>query len=71
MKGSQCSHLVHIGDDGGALDVHEDEARDDVGLQGRVGPGGAAGIDVETALVLVSFKLNDKQRNQSEPSEPS
>ena len=50
--------LVDVGDDSGALDVHEDEAGCDLCLQGRVCPRRAARIDVELALVLVRLKLN-------------
>ena len=49
--------LINIGDHSGALDVHEDEAGGDVGVQGGVGSGGGAGVHVELVLVLVRLKL--------------
>ena len=51
------NQLIDIGDDGGALDVHKDEAGGDVGVQGGVGPGGGTRVHIKLVLVLVSFKL--------------
>ena len=51
------NELIDVGNNGGALNVHQDEAGDNLGLQGRVGPGGGPGIDIELVLVFVGFKL--------------
>ena len=51
------NELVDVSYYGGALDVHQDEAGDDLSLQGRVGPSGRARIDIELVLVLVRLEL--------------
>ena len=51
------NQLINIGNHGGALDVHEDEAGGDVGVQGGVGPSCRTRVHIELALVLISFKL--------------
>ena len=49
--------LVDVGDDGAALDVHEDEAGDDLRFNCGVSSGRGAGVHIKLVLVLLRFKL--------------
>ena len=49
--------LVHVGDHGAALDVHQDEAGDDLGLKGRVSSCRGARVDIKLVLMLICLKL--------------
>ena len=51
------NQLINIGNHGGALDVHEDEAGGDVCVQGRISPSCRTRVHIELILMLISFKL--------------
>ena len=44
------NELVHVGDHGAALDVHQDEAGDDLSLKGRVSYCCGARVDIKLVL---------------------
>ena len=51
------NELVDIGDNCGALDVHQDEAWNDLGVKSAVCSSGRAGVHVKLVLMLICLKL--------------
>ena len=51
------NELVHVGDHGAALDVHQDEAGDDLGLKRRVSSCRRARVNIKLVLMLICLKL--------------
>ena len=49
--------LVHIGDNCGALNVHQNEAWNDLGVEGAVSSCSRARVDIELVLMLIRLKL--------------
>lgn len=56
--------LVHVSDDGRTLNVHEDEGRDNLHIDGIVSASSRAGIDVEFILMLVRLEFVRMARDE-------
>ena len=59
------NELVHVGDHGAALDVHQDETGDDLSLKGRVSSCRGARVNIKLVLMLVRLKLVCVAGNQN------
>ena len=51
------NELVDVGDHSGALDIHQDEAWDDLCLETTVSSSSRARVDIELVLVFIRLKL--------------